>query len=155
MLLIRPTLLIRSTLHFDTTDPSIRPVFFGHLTPAVEDLRYQHMYHPVPVEERCPALAAVLNAVSSGQFGDGGVYEPYVLFVYAVLWCPCVIVTWMHLLSLTCGLAWLGSSTRLGRTTTTCLRRTLTLVSNISVVCGVVSDRSPCVRRHPGAEARR
>lgn len=51
-------------------------VFFGHLTPAVEDLRYQHMYHPVPVDEACPALANVLNQISGGLFGDGGVYEP-------------------------------------------------------------------------------
>ncbi|KAL0952886.1 hypothetical protein HGRIS_007105 [Hohenbuehelia grisea] len=50
--------------------------FFGHLTPAVEDLRYQHLYHPVPVEEKSPALANVLNQVSAGLFGDGGVYEP-------------------------------------------------------------------------------
>jgi len=50
--------------------------FFGHLTPAVEDLRYQHMYHPVPVEEKSPALANVLNQVSAGLFGDGWVYEP-------------------------------------------------------------------------------
>ncbi|KDQ52459.1 glycosyltransferase family 35 protein [Jaapia argillacea MUCL 33604] len=50
--------------------------FFGHLTPAVEDLRYQHLYHPVPVEQKSPALAAVLNEVSAGRFGDGGVYEP-------------------------------------------------------------------------------
>ncbi|THG96476.1 hypothetical protein EW026_g5363 [Hermanssonia centrifuga] len=50
--------------------------FFGHLTPAVEDLRYQHMYHPVPIEEKCPALAQALNEISSGTFGDGGVYEP-------------------------------------------------------------------------------
>ncbi|KAF7761606.1 CAZyme family GT35 [Agaricus bisporus var. burnettii] len=50
--------------------------FFGHLTPAVEDLRYQHAYHPVPIEQKCPALAKVLNEVSAGMFGDGGVYEP-------------------------------------------------------------------------------
>ncbi|KAH9943655.1 glycogen phosphorylase [Amylocystis lapponica] len=50
--------------------------FFGHLTPAVEDLRHQHKYHPVPIEEKCPALATVLNEVSSGRFGDAGVYEP-------------------------------------------------------------------------------
>ncbi|KAJ3933045.1 MAG: glycogen phosphorylase [Lentinula lateritia] len=50
--------------------------FFGHLTPAVEDLRYQHMYRPVPVEEKCPALANVLDKISSGMFGDGEVYEP-------------------------------------------------------------------------------
>ncbi|KAF9555972.1 glycogen phosphorylase [Agrocybe pediades] len=50
--------------------------FFGHLTPAVEDLRYQHLYHPVPIEQKCPALAHVINQVSAGVFGDGGVYEP-------------------------------------------------------------------------------
>ncbi|KAG6910455.1 hypothetical protein DXG01_010380 [Tephrocybe rancida] len=50
--------------------------FFGHLTPAVEDLRHQHLYHPIPIEEKCPALAHVLNQVSAGLFGDGGVYEP-------------------------------------------------------------------------------
>ncbi|KAK7680825.1 hypothetical protein QCA50_016135 [Cerrena zonata] len=50
--------------------------FFGHLTPAVEDLRYKHMYHPVPLEEKCPRLANVINEVASGRFGDGGAYEP-------------------------------------------------------------------------------
>jgi len=50
--------------------------FFGHLTPAVEELRYQHTYHPVPVEEKSPALAKVLNEISAGRFGDGSVYEP-------------------------------------------------------------------------------
>lgn len=50
--------------------------FFGHLTPAVEDLRYQHVYHPVPIEQKSPALARVLNVISSGLFGDRGVYEP-------------------------------------------------------------------------------
>jgi len=50
--------------------------FFGHLTPAVEDLRYQHTYHPVPIEQKCPALAHVLDQVSAGLFGDNGVYEP-------------------------------------------------------------------------------
>ncbi|KLO16468.1 glycosyltransferase family 35 protein [Schizopora paradoxa] len=50
--------------------------FFGHLTPAVEELRYKHTYHPVPVEEKCPPLAKVLNEISSGRFGDGSVYEP-------------------------------------------------------------------------------
>ena len=51
-------------------------VFFGHLTPDVEDLRYKHMYHPVPVEEKCPRLARVINEVAAGRFGDGGAYEP-------------------------------------------------------------------------------
>jgi len=50
--------------------------FFGHLTPAVEGLRYQNMYHATPVEQKCPALANVLNQVSVGLFGDAGVYEP-------------------------------------------------------------------------------
>ncbi|CAL1697658.1 unnamed protein product [Somion occarium] len=50
--------------------------FFGHLTPAVEDLRYQHMYHPVPLEKKCPGLARVVNEVAAGRFGDGNAYEP-------------------------------------------------------------------------------
>ncbi|KAJ7199601.1 glycogen phosphorylase, partial [Mycena pura] len=50
--------------------------FFGHLTPAVEDLRYQHMYHHVPIEQKCPALANVLNQISGGLFGDADLYEP-------------------------------------------------------------------------------
>ncbi|KAI0078412.1 glycosyltransferase family 35 protein [Panus rudis PR-1116 ss-1] len=50
--------------------------FFGHLTPAVEDLRYQHMYHPVPLEQKCPGLAKVINTVAAGRFGDGPGYEP-------------------------------------------------------------------------------
>ncbi|KAI8992832.1 glycogen phosphorylase [Trametes punicea] len=50
--------------------------FFGHLTPAVEDLRYQHLYHPVPIEQKCPPLARVINEVAEGRFGDGAVYEP-------------------------------------------------------------------------------
>ncbi|KAF5353527.1 hypothetical protein D9756_007833 [Leucocoprinus leucothites] len=50
--------------------------FFGHLTPAVEDLRYQHTYHPVPIEQKCPGLAKVLDQVSAGLFGDGAPYEP-------------------------------------------------------------------------------
>ena len=53
-----------------------RAVFFGNLTPDVEDLRYQHTYHPIPVEKKSPALAHVLNTVSSGIFGGDGVYEP-------------------------------------------------------------------------------
>jgi len=50
--------------------------FFGHLTPAVEDLRHQHLYHPIPVEEKSPALAYVLQQISAGLFGDSGIYEP-------------------------------------------------------------------------------
>ena len=53
-------------------------VFFGHLTPAVEELRYQHLYHPIDVRTTCPALANVLDQISAGLFGDSGVYEPYV-----------------------------------------------------------------------------
>ncbi|KAG8764984.1 Non-essential glycogen phosphorylase, partial [Ceratobasidium sp. 428] len=40
------------------------------------DLRYQHAYHPVPVEQKSPALASVLDDVSAGRFGDGNIYEP-------------------------------------------------------------------------------
>ncbi|KAG5352510.1 hypothetical protein C0989_001995 [Termitomyces sp. Mn162] len=43
---------------------------------AVEDLRHEHLYHPMPIEQKCPALAHVLNQVSAGLFGDGEVYEP-------------------------------------------------------------------------------
>lgn len=50
--------------------------FFGHLTPAVEGLRYQHRYNPVPVEEKSPALAWVLDDIVSGRYGDGGLWEP-------------------------------------------------------------------------------
>ncbi|KIM37789.1 glycosyltransferase family 35 protein [Hebeloma cylindrosporum] len=50
--------------------------FFGHLTPAVEDLRYKHLYHGIPIDQQCPALADVLKKISGGAFGDGGVYEP-------------------------------------------------------------------------------
>ena len=53
-------------------------VFFGHLTPAVEDLRYRNRYHPIGVEEKSPALAAVLDAVTAGRFGDPGVFEPFI-----------------------------------------------------------------------------
>jgi starch phosphorylase len=52
------------------------PVFFGHLTPDVEDLRHQHRYHPVPVEEKAPELANVLNHISAGTFGDADIFEP-------------------------------------------------------------------------------
>lgn len=64
----------------DDDDDDRRPlsVFFGNLTPDVEDLRFQHMYHPVPVEEKSPALASVLDVISNGLFGDEHVYEPYV-----------------------------------------------------------------------------
>ena len=44
----------------------------------MEDLRYQHTYHPVPIEQKCPALAHVLNEISAGRFGDGQAYESYV-----------------------------------------------------------------------------
>ena len=54
------------------------PVFFGYLTPEVEQVRYNNMYHPRSVEEKSPALARVLRTVSEGLFGDGGIYEPYV-----------------------------------------------------------------------------
>ena len=53
-------------------------VFFGHLTPAVEDLRYRNRYHPVSVEQQSPALSAVLDEVTAGRFGDAGVFEPFI-----------------------------------------------------------------------------
>ncbi|KAG8830805.1 Non-essential glycogen phosphorylase, partial [Serendipita sp. 399] len=52
--------------------------FFGHLTESVEKLRYQHRYDPVPVEEKSPALAAVLEDVLSGRYGEPGIWEPFV-----------------------------------------------------------------------------
>ncbi|KAK2464667.1 hypothetical protein APHAL10511_003360, partial [Amanita phalloides] len=51
-------------------------LFFGHLMPAVENLRYQHAYHPVALEQKSPVLAVVVNAIASGYFGDGGAYQP-------------------------------------------------------------------------------
>jgi starch phosphorylase len=62
-----------------------RVVFFGHLTPAVEDLRHQHVYQPRPLEQRSPALAAVIHEIQMGRFGDGGIFEPYVLVVISVV----------------------------------------------------------------------
>ncbi|EGO28736.1 glycosyltransferase family 35 protein [Serpula lacrymans var. lacrymans S7.9] len=50
--------------------------FFGHLSSSVEDIRFQHIHHPVAVEEKSPALANVLDQVSSGLFGDGSIYNP-------------------------------------------------------------------------------
>jgi starch phosphorylase len=46
------------------------------MTPDVEDLRYQHLYHPIDIHEKCPALAHVLDNISAGLFGDEEVYEP-------------------------------------------------------------------------------
>ncbi|KAG8974355.1 Non-essential glycogen phosphorylase [Tulasnella sp. 425] len=51
--------------------------FFGHLTPNVEDLRYNHRYRPVPLEQRSPALAVVVDVIAQGRFGDGSIYEPF------------------------------------------------------------------------------
>ncbi|KAG9040375.1 Non-essential glycogen phosphorylase [Tulasnella sp. UAMH 9824] len=51
--------------------------FFGHLTPNVEDLRYNHQYHPVPLEQTSPALAVVVDVIAQGRFGDGSIYEPF------------------------------------------------------------------------------
>lgn len=44
---------------------------------TVEDLRYNHQYHPTPLEERSPALAVVCKVIAEGRFGDGGIYEPF------------------------------------------------------------------------------
>jgi glycogen phosphorylase len=54
-------------------------VFFGHLTPEVEGLRYNNLYHPKPLQDKCPALAVVLTEVGSGRFGDGAAFQPYVV----------------------------------------------------------------------------
>ncbi|KAF8317894.1 putative glycogen phosphorylase [Clavulina sp. PMI_390] len=51
---------------------------FGHLAPAVEDLRHQHRYHPVELAQRSPALAVILDEISAGRFGDGSTYEPLI-----------------------------------------------------------------------------
>jgi len=51
--------------------------FFGHLTPAVEDLRHAHQYSHTPLEERSPALAVVVKVIADGRFGDGAIYEPF------------------------------------------------------------------------------
>jgi starch phosphorylase len=51
--------------------------FFGHLTPAVEDLRHAHQYKPRPLEERSAALAVVVGVIAEGIFGDGHIYEPF------------------------------------------------------------------------------
>jgi glycogen phosphorylase len=55
---------------------ALKVFFFGHLAPTVEDVRYQHTYHPVPVEQKSAKLATVLNVISSGRFGHAGVFEP-------------------------------------------------------------------------------
>ncbi len=54
--------------------------FFMHnpISSAVEDLRYQHVYHPVPLEKKCPLLSDVIDEIAGGAFGDAHVYEPYV-----------------------------------------------------------------------------
>ena len=98
------------------------------MTPAVEDLRYQHMYHPVPLEQKCPPLARVVQEVASGRFGDGGVYEPYV--APSTQPCDMILIDWTHA----------GCSTRSASTTTTCSRRTSTPVR---LTCRFVTQ-TPC-----------
>ena len=53
----------------------------------VEDIRYQHQYHPVELSQRSPALAVILDEIKAGRFGDASVYEPYGA-VLAALMCP-------------------------------------------------------------------
>ncbi len=36
------------------------------------------MYRPVPLEQKSPALARVIEKIASGYFGDGSAYQPYV-----------------------------------------------------------------------------
>ena len=67
-----------SSLHLYVSSYPLSFVYISFIPSAVEDLRYQHVYHPVPLEQKCPALANVINQVGSGAFGDAQVYEPYV-----------------------------------------------------------------------------
>ncbi|CED85357.1 glycosyltransferase family 35 protein [Phaffia rhodozyma] len=43
--------------------------FFGYLTPEVAERKYQNQYHPVSIEEKSPALAAVFQWIRQA-FGD-------------------------------------------------------------------------------------
>lgn len=43
--------------------------FFGYLTPQVAERRYQNQYHPQPIEDKSPALAAVFKWIQQA-FGD-------------------------------------------------------------------------------------
>ncbi|KAL7411695.1 glycosyltransferase family 35 protein [Mrakia frigida] len=52
--------------------------FFGFLTPDVEAQRRENLFHPVPVEKKSPALAAVFKAIESGMFGDYHVFAPLI-----------------------------------------------------------------------------
>ena len=82
------------------------------------------MYHPVPVEEKSPRLAAVLNEVANGRFGDGNVYEPCVPSI------KCVFLT-TELIEILQAF-WI----LLDNMITICLRRTLTLVIFFVLVLG-------------------
>jgi starch phosphorylase len=52
--------------------------FFGNLTPDVARLRHENVYRPRPLEQKCPDLAAVLEAIQGGIFGDGAPFQPCV-----------------------------------------------------------------------------
>ncbi|KAI6118421.1 hypothetical protein F5141DRAFT_1290407 [Pisolithus sp. B1] len=43
-------------------------LFFGHLTPAVKELRYQHKHHPVPVEEKSRDEARTPNPGQASSY---------------------------------------------------------------------------------------
>ncbi|KAJ7072164.1 carbohydrate phosphorylase-domain-containing protein [Mycena amicta] len=51
------------------------PDYAVSLADTVEDLLYQHKYHSIPLEEKCHALAHVLDQISGGLFSDADVYE--------------------------------------------------------------------------------
>ncbi|KAL1661957.1 hypothetical protein EV122DRAFT_256664 [Schizophyllum commune] len=50
-------------------------LFFSCLTPEVEQVRYNYMYHPCSVDEKSPALACILRTVSQGLFSNGSIYK--------------------------------------------------------------------------------
>lgn len=68
----------KKAMFFDWQKHENQVFFFGHLASAVEGIRYQHTYHPVSVEEKSTPLAAVLDEISGGRFGDSGDFEPWV-----------------------------------------------------------------------------
>ncbi|RKO89280.1 carbohydrate phosphorylase-domain-containing protein [Blyttiomyces helicus] len=47
--------------------------FFGTLTPAVEDIRHDQMYHQVKMDSK---LESVVSSIQSGRYGDAGIFEP-------------------------------------------------------------------------------
>lgn len=48
----------------------------SHLRPL--DPLYQNLHHVVPIEQKCPSLAAVVKSVASDVLGNAHVYKRYV-----------------------------------------------------------------------------